>query len=628
MRGMRKGALDNRYDNRGLSDWVSGALVVLFLCLIPLYPALAVPLPGVSSEAQDACPEACPRAGAQAIETDYLFGVINDVGDPSHFVDEWARGVRATTLELQWKLYEPQEGVFDAAYVAHLKQILRGLKAQGWTVQLVPGYHYAPDWVFTNYPDMRYVNQYGESYDPDPFSQGDYRVINAPFNPQARQLIAHYIQQIFVDFDQSDIGLRFDSVRIGGGVQGELRYPPAEWGGRTNSYWAFDAHAQNPAVSGIPTATSGWRPGIDPNPGTVGRGQLIVNPGFEERYPNYPTLGWSPDDEVVAELVEEAHSGAYALRLSIGTPNRIHQYVRVEPGTVYHLAGWVRSADGLGRARIIISQYTSDGAPVAGAPFIKLESNATVWTEQSGLLTSAPTTRVFKVEMDGDRPGTYLFDDLRLRREAETDARDRDVAVPRAFFDWYAQKMTDFQNWQIAEIREYFTGQLDLVYAGKGLQRNQITDALTNDLRGDSWSERSRALYAAATHDRHVAGLADTHEIALYLTGIEEPAANVVEDASPYPGDWSAARWIAHLARDRGLKVWGENGGENDVTALAVSVQRMRANGFLGLLWGFESELYADPTVYGYATIDDYAALINYYSNLWSLYLPTVLRAR
>jgi hypothetical protein len=186
----------------------------------------------------------------------FLFGVINDEGRPQHYADEWARGVRATTLELQWKLYEPEEGVYDTDYVDHLKGVMRGLKAQGWYVQLVPGYHYAPDWVYANYPDVYYVNQYGEAYDPDPVNDGAFRVINAPFNPRARALIAGYISRIFSDFDQSDSGLRFDSMRIGGGVLGELRYPNGDWNGHTNAYWAFDAAAQNPTLSGIPD--SAW----------------------------------------------------------------------------------------------------------------------------------------------------------------------------------------------------------------------------------------------------------------------------------------------------------------------------------------------------------------------------------
>ncbi|HZD58653.1 MAG TPA: beta-galactosidase, partial [Anaerolineales bacterium] len=146
----------------------------------------------------------------------FLFGVIND--DGQHYQDEWRRGVRATTLELHWNQYEPQEGVYDQGYINHMKQVLAQLNAQGWFVQLVPGYQYAPDWVFTNYPDMHYINQYSDKYDPDPATSGSYRVINAPFNPHARDLISNYLARVFQDFGPDS----FSSVRVGGGVQGEL----------------------------------------------------------------------------------------------------------------------------------------------------------------------------------------------------------------------------------------------------------------------------------------------------------------------------------------------------------------------------------------------------------------------
>jgi len=567
-------------------------------CLLPAADCL----PPTATDRQATAAPLAPTAR-------YLFGVINNLGQ--HYADEWARGVRATTFELQWKLYEPQEGVYDTAYIRFMQQSLAQLKAQGWYVQLVPGYQYVPDWVFTKYPDMYYVNQYGERYDPDPVTQGSYRVINAPFNPQARALIAGYIARIFQDFNPAD----FDSVRVGGGVQGELRYPPPDWNGHSNSYWAFDVHAQNPAESGIPAEVVGWRPGIDPNPGSVGRGQLIVNPGFEQTHPYFPVPAWSPDDEVTVELTTtDVHSGSRALKLTIDTPHRIHQYVRVAPNTTYRFGGWLKSGDGVGRARVFFNQYDANTQPVAGAPYGVLETSATAWTYLTGTLTTSATTRYLKVQLDGHQPGTYYFDDLWLKRQGETNDQSRDIAVPLAFYDWYVQKLTDYQNWQIAEIRKYYSGQLDVLYAGKGLMPNQVTDALTNDLRGDGWSEQTSALYSAAAYDRHVAGLSTTQNVALYLTGIDEPPANLVDDTTPYPSDWSAAKWIAQLARSRGMSVWGENSGQDDASKLWLSAQRMQANGFLGLMWAFESELYANPNPNNYATIADYEAVIAAYN--------------
>ncbi len=551
----------------------------------------------------------------------FLFGVVND--DGRYYADEWQRGVRATTFELQWKRYEPQAGVYDTDYIDAMRQLLAQLKAQGWYIQLVPGYQYVPDWVFANHPDVYYVNQYGERYDPDPLSEGSYRVINAPFNAQARTLIAGYISRIFADFNPAD----FDSVRVGGGVQGELRYPPPTWNGHTNSYWAFDDHAQNPGASGIPDPVVGWRPGIDPNPGSEGRGQLIVNPGFEQLDPNFVVLAWSPDDPVTAEIITaNPHGGSGALQVTLYSPHRVHQFVRVAPNTTYHFGGWLRSDGGGGRARIFVSQYDANSEPAPGAPFGTIETPATAWSHLSATLATLSTTRYLKVEVDGNQPGSYFFDDLWLKREGETNTLDRDIAVPLAFYDWYVQALTDYQNWQISEIRKYYAGPLDVLYAGKGARPNQITDALTNDLRGDGWSEQSSALYSAAVYEHHVAGLITTQEIALYLTGIDEPAAGLADDSSPYPGDWSAARWIAYLAESSGLPVWAENSGEDDTEALLLSAQRMYDNNFLGLMWAFESDLYADPNPNGYATIGDYEATIRLYTNPYRSWLPTAVK--
>jgi hypothetical protein len=48
----------------------------------------------------------------------------------------------------------------------------------------------------------------------------------------------------------------------------------------------------------------------------------------------------------------------------------------------------------------------------------------------------------------------------------------------------------------------------------------------------------------------------------------------------------------------------------------------MHANGFMGMMWGFESELYAGPNPSSYATVEDYETVIAFYSNLRTLHLP------
>ena len=464
----------------------------------------------------------------------FLFGVINDQG--LHYDDEWDRGVRATTLELHWRLYEPQEGVYDTVYINQMRETLATLKKQGWTVQLIPGYHYVPEWVFRDYPDMQYVNQYGEAYDPP---RGSFRVINGPFNPQARALIADYVARIFQDFNPDD----FDSVRIGGGVQGELRYPPPDWNGRHNSYWAFDRFAQDAAISGIPESAAGWRPGIDPNPGSVGHDQLIVNPSFEDSHDYYGILGWAPDNEVSATLTTDNPGQAdRALRLDLQTAHRIHQYVPVQPETTYRFAGLLRAAESRGQARVYFTQINAENEIVEGAPLGRLQTNSTDWNASSGEVTTVPSTRFLKVELTGDAPGTYFFDNLWLLAADAENNVNREIRTPLAFYDWYVQQLTAYQNWQIELFRDFYEGQLDLVYPGKGVLVNQVTGALTNDLAGDGWSETSRGLYSGTAYDRHVAGLVQDEKLALYLTGVEDPPAALTDDSTSYPGDWSAAR--------------------------------------------------------------------------------------
>lgn len=46
----------------------------------------------------------------------------------------------------------------------------------------------------------------------------------------------------------------------------------------------------------------------------------------------------------------------------------------------------------------------------------------------------------------------------------------------------------------------------------------------------------------------------------------------------------------------------------------------------LGLMWGFESELYADPNPEGYASIDQYGSAIKLYNDPHELWLHLIMR--
>ena len=150
-------------------------------------------------------------------------------------------------FELDWSSYEPSPGAFSSSYVTAKRTEAAALRAAGFTLILSFGVQYAPTWI-TNLPDARYVNQYGVSYDD--LSPGSGRA-NFVWNDRLRVLQARYIARVF-----ADLGSDWAAVRIGGGRYGELGYPVATYGSRTNTYWAFDANAAK--TNPVP----GWKPGM------------------------------------------------------------------------------------------------------------------------------------------------------------------------------------------------------------------------------------------------------------------------------------------------------------------------------------------------------------------------------
>jgi hypothetical protein len=73
---------------------------------------------------------------------------------------------------------------------------------------------------------------------------------NAVFNPNIRRVQANTIKCFFRDF-----GVDFWAVDLSIGIYGEVSFPEADFRGETNSYWAFDEHAQ--ANCPVPD----WSPG-------------------------------------------------------------------------------------------------------------------------------------------------------------------------------------------------------------------------------------------------------------------------------------------------------------------------------------------------------------------------------
>ena len=238
-----------------------GLLLLRRVAAILLLLVLALPVPGVrpaQPTAVPCLPDLAPGANAapQAAERPCWALIGND---SAHLAEEYAAGIRFRIFSLDWNAYAPAETKIDAGYVAAKRAELAAVQAAGFGVILSLGFHDPPRWIHQRYANSYYVNQYGDRY----VDAADGSDANLVFNSDLRRAASVYIDSVFATF-----GTAFAAVRLGGGRYGELTYPPAEYGGRTNCYWAFDANA----LASMPVRN--WRPA---HAALAGEAQRFVN---------------------------------------------------------------------------------------------------------------------------------------------------------------------------------------------------------------------------------------------------------------------------------------------------------------------------------------------------------------
>lgn len=164
-------------------------------------------------------------------------------------------------FELSWRKYYPSHGQKDAQYIQQKKAQMKELRKAGFKIILSLGYQDTPYWVHQNYTDSYYINQFGERWTGDTFTDDgtptDNGDANLVFNYKLRDLLASYMKDVFEDF-----GTHFYGMRIGGGRYGELTYPPVSFNMKDNLYWAYDENSQRSATK---AGIGGWKP-RDPSP--------------------------------------------------------------------------------------------------------------------------------------------------------------------------------------------------------------------------------------------------------------------------------------------------------------------------------------------------------------------------
>lgn len=183
-----------------------------------------------------------------------LFGILQQT--TTHLQTNWDAGVRVALIGLSWNQFYTSEGILNTAYINTQKADLQRFRDIGFKIMIDFGTQYPPSWIY-NYPNSRFVNQYGDPYTTT--ASGDLGV-NAVFNNVMREKISDYVHDVF-----TELGTDFDMVRLGWMRYGEIGYPGQSINGHSNSYWAFDPYAQGQLQGlpdGIPVCpVPGWIPG-------------------------------------------------------------------------------------------------------------------------------------------------------------------------------------------------------------------------------------------------------------------------------------------------------------------------------------------------------------------------------
>ncbi len=228
----------------------------------------------------------------------------------------------------------------------------------------------------------------------------------------------------------------------------------------------------------------------------------------------------------------------------------------------------------------------------------------------------------------GDRINTYWgFDDLALGKaeglavtlspnpvpDWKPGEPSADHAAAHQFATWYLDAMTNYQNWQIATVREHFGGRIAVLYPSWGLRPGQLEVAIAKDLSGFTAAEQNGEIQRGHDFARHVAALPGdarrSDGIVVYTTWLDA-SPTFGDDTSSDPASWSPVHYLAQHAADHkpALEIWGENTGWGSVKAMQLCFDRVRTYGLTGLFWAFEEQLFDSAS--DYASLDDYAVQI------------------
>lgn len=180
----------------------------------------------------------------------------------------------------------------------------------------------------------------------------------------------------------------------------------------------------------------------------------------------------------------------------------------------------------------------------------------------------------------------------------------------RQFLSWYHGALQHYHDWQIRTVRQWYRGEICMLYGSWGIRPGWIEAALAQDLNGSSVGERNGEIATGYDWERMVGGIRDP-KVIVYCTWIDAPRRDC-DDAGGNRVRWSPVHWLSSLAAANPLrlKVWGENTGRNTRDSMELTFERVQQFGLMGVMWAFEDDLFAEPNPRNYATFQDFAECI------------------
>jgi hypothetical protein len=173
----------------------------------------------------------------------------------------------------------------------------------------------------------------------------------------------------------------------------------------------------------------------------------------------------------------------------------------------------------------------------------------------------------------------------------------------RAFASWYMDRLAGYAAWQAKTVRASYGGRLMVLFPSFGVRPGQLDRAIAGNLSGATSAEKNGETQRGYDVSRQVGALNALTGIVLTTTWLDCPFGS---DTSTSQVDWRPVHYLAYLAGQHGMAVYGENTGAGSSSVMSFTASQARTYGLLGMAWFNERELLGGT----YATLADLSTLI------------------